>query len=162
KTFARFLDVIHHRFLALFYRAWAQAQPTVSLDRPTDDRFAVYVGSLFGIGTPRLRNRDEVQDYAKLFFSGWLVRQARNTDGLNALLTGYFGVVVRIEQFVGHWMSLPRAQQTQLGSGSDNAALGIGTVLGARVWNRQHKIRVWLGPMSLPRYESFLPGGIAL
>ena len=40
----RFLDLFHHRFLALFYRAWAQAQPHVSRDRPDDDRFAVYVG----------------------------------------------------------------------------------------------------------------------
>src|SRR5690242_5058102 len=27
-TFARFVDIFHHRFLELFYRAWAQAQPT--------------------------------------------------------------------------------------------------------------------------------------
>mgnify|MGYP002138968179 CR=1 FL=1 len=45
-TFSRFLDILHHRFAALFYRAWAQAQPTVSLDRPDEDRFAGYVGAL--------------------------------------------------------------------------------------------------------------------
>ena len=28
------LDLFHHRLLSLFYRAWANAQPTVSLDRP--------------------------------------------------------------------------------------------------------------------------------
>ncbi len=45
-TLSRFLDLFHHRFLTLFYRAWAQAQPHVNRDRPRDDRFAVYVGSL--------------------------------------------------------------------------------------------------------------------
>src|SRR5262249_19902028 len=44
-TLSRFLDIFHHRFLALFYRAWAQAQPAVNHDRPRDDRFTVYVGS---------------------------------------------------------------------------------------------------------------------
>src|SRR5262249_37180338 len=44
-TLSRFLDVLHHRFLALFYRAWAQAQPTVNRDRPRDDRFTVYIGT---------------------------------------------------------------------------------------------------------------------
>ena len=29
-TFSRFLAIFHHRFLALFYRAWAQAQPHVT------------------------------------------------------------------------------------------------------------------------------------
>ena len=33
-TLSRFLDMFHHRFLALFYRAWAQAQPHVNRDRP--------------------------------------------------------------------------------------------------------------------------------
>jgi predicted component of type VI protein secretion system len=50
ETFARFADMFHHRLLLLFYRAWAQAQPTVSLDRPAEDRFADYVGSFLGVG----------------------------------------------------------------------------------------------------------------
>ena len=39
-TVARFFDLFHHRFLAFFYRAWAQAQPHVSRDRPDADPFA--------------------------------------------------------------------------------------------------------------------------
>ena len=35
-TLSRFLDLFHHRFLALFYRAWAQAQPHVNRDRPEE------------------------------------------------------------------------------------------------------------------------------
>ena len=39
RTFAWFADVFHHRMLCLFYRAWADTQPTVSFDRPeTIDR----------------------------------------------------------------------------------------------------------------------------
>src|SRR6478609_2460492 len=38
-TFARFLDIFHHRMLSLVYRAWADAQPTVQFDRPESDRF---------------------------------------------------------------------------------------------------------------------------
>ncbi|MBX4144998.1 type VI secretion system baseplate subunit TssG, partial [Ralstonia pickettii] len=32
-TFAAFADLFHHRLILLFYRAWADAQPTVTLDR---------------------------------------------------------------------------------------------------------------------------------
>ena len=59
-TLSRFLDLFHHRFLALFYRAWAQAQPHVNRDRPDDDRFAGYrrrVRRHRAGGVPRSRRR---------------------------------------------------------------------------------------------------------
>jgi type VI secretion system protein ImpH len=161
-TFARFLDIFNHRFLTLFYRAWAQAQPAASLDRPQDDRFALYVGAAFGLGQSAVRNRDPVADAAKLFHAGILSRQVRNRDGLAALLTGYFRMPVRVEEFVGHRMTLPQRDQSRLGSANSGAALGVGTVLGSRVWDRQHKFRLWLGPLTLQQYQSFLPGGSAI
>src|ERR1700754_2485334 len=65
--FARFADVFHHRLLSLFYRAWAQAQPTVQHDRPADDQFAKWLGALFGLAPTSLRERDAVPDDAKRF-----------------------------------------------------------------------------------------------
>jgi type VI secretion system protein ImpH len=162
RTLARFLDVFNHRFLALFYRAWAQGQPTVSLDRPKDDRFATYVASLLGLGSPRLRDRDHAPDFAKLFYSGRLVRHARNSEGLAALLAGFFKIPVRIEQFVGHWMGLAEPDRTRLGRDIACGMLGRGAVLGAKVWDCQHKFRIWLGPLTLEQYENFLPGGNAI
>lgn len=161
-TLARFLDVFNHRFLSLFYRAWAQAQPTVTLDRPQDDRFAVYVGALLGLGTPRMRKRDAVQDSAKLFHVGPLARHVRNRDGLESLLKHYFKVPIRIEEFTARWLELPERDRTCLGARTSQAALGGGAVLGKRVWDRQHSIRVRIGPLDLARYESFLPGGNAI
>lgn len=162
RTFARFADVFHHRLLELFYRAWAAAQPTVNLDRPGEDRFAVFVGALIGIGSAATRGRDASGDLVKLFFSGALVRSVRNAEGLQSLLAGYFRLPVQIEQFVGHWMPLPQGDRTRLGSGTAGAQLGVGAVLGARVWDRQHKFRVRFGPLTLAQYEAFLPGGKAL
>lgn len=162
RTIARFADIFHHRLIELFYRAWAAAQPTINLDRPAEDRFAVYIGSLIGIGSPRTQNRDPTGDFVKLFFSGLLVKNVRNADGLQALLAGYFRLPVKLEQFVGHWMSLPSGDRTRLGSGTAGAQLGVGAVLGARVWDRQHKFRCRFGPLSLAQYEAFLPGGKAL
>jgi type VI secretion system protein ImpH len=164
-TFVRFLDMFNHRFLLLFYRAWAQAQPSASLDRPRDDRFTIYVGALEGIAGSRMRQRDEIGDFAKLFFAGWLGRQVRNRDGIAALLASYFRVGVAMEEFVGHWLRLPPRDQTRLCAGAPGgtaAQLGVGAVLGARVWDRQHKFRIRLGPLTLAQYESFLPGGKAL
>jgi len=161
-TFARFLDVLHHRFLAMFYRAWAQAQPTVSLDRPREDRFSVYVGSVAGLAGAKTRDRDEIGDSAKFYFSGLLTGHRRNREGLTALLTDYFRVPVCVEEFVGHWLKLPTRERTRLGAGNQSARLGGGAVAGERVWDRQHKFRICLGPLTLAQYEGFLPGGTAI
>jgi type VI secretion system protein ImpH len=156
-TPSRFFDLFHHRFLALFYRAWAQAQPHVSRDRPQADRFTVYVGSFLGMAPTTSRDRDGLPDLAKFFHVGALIRHARNVEGLTHILEHFFRVPVRIEEFVGHWMSLKVPERSALGH--EGAALGTGAVLGSRVWDRQHKFRVRLGPLTLDQYESFLPGG---
>jgi type VI secretion system protein ImpH len=161
-TLAAFFDMFHHRLLALFYRAWAQAQPTASLDRPEDDRFADYVGALIGIGSPRLRRRDAAGDHPKLFHAGLLARQVRNADGLRSLLSSFFHTPVRIERFVGHWMVLPGSERTRLGLFGASSQLGVGAVIGARVWDRQHKFRIHVGPLEWKDYEDFLPGGLGL
>jgi type VI secretion system protein ImpH len=156
-TFSRFLDLLQHRFLALFYRAWAQAQPHVSYDRPHEDRFGTYVGSFIGLATSPFRDRDSVPDVAKLFHAGTLVRQPRNAEGLRGILEQFFRVPVHIEEFVGHWMVLGVPERTRLGR--EEAALGGGAVAGGRIWDRQHKFRIHVGPLTLRQYEEFLPGG---
>jgi type VI secretion system protein ImpH len=154
-TLSRFLDIFHHRFIALFYRAWAQAQPHVNRDRPDRDRFVKYVGSFIGTSPPVFHGRDSLPAVAKLFHAGTLVRHVRNTEGLRAILEHFFRVPVQIEEFVGHWMLLSSRDLTLLGQ---QGTLGRGAVLGRRVWDRQHKFRVRLGPLTLRQYESFLPG----
>jgi type VI secretion system protein ImpH len=154
-TLSRFLDVFHHRFLALFYRAWAQAQPHVNRDRPKEDRFTAYVGAFLGMSPAALRDRDTLPDLAKFFHVGALIRQVRNPEGLAHILQHFFRVPVQIEEFVGHWLSLSTGERSSLSS--ERAALGSGAVLGGRVWDRQHKFRIHLGPLTLHQYESFLP-----
>ena len=64
-TPARFLDIFHHRLLTLFYRAWAESQPVVQHDRPSEDRFAAWLGATFGHGsagrTDRTRDRSDLR-----------------------------------------------------------------------------------------------------
>ena len=167
ETFGRFADMFHHRLLLLFYRAWAQAQPSVSLDRPAEDRFADYVGSLVGVGGPAWRGRDAAPDHARLAFAGLLSRQVRNADGLAQLLSGYLGMQVRVEQFVGRWMPLPAAERSRIGRRAasrrmSTSQLGVSAVLGQAVFDRQHHFRVHVGPLSLSAFEALLPVGQAL
>ena len=158
-TFSRFADLFHHRLLGLFYRAWADAQPTVNFDRPDRDRFAYRIGSLFGLGMASLRDRDAMPDLARLHYAGLLSQQTRNAAGLRSVLEDYFDLPVEVEQFVGRWVELPRKFQLKLGDSPETCSLGRTTTVGARIWDRQQKFRVVVGPLHLPDYERMLPGG---
>jgi len=162
RTLVHFLDTFHHRILSMFYRAWADAQPTVSLDRPSDDPFGRRLASLAGYGMRTLRGRDAAPDFAKLAHTGLLARGVRNAEGLARIIANFFAVPVRVEAWQPHWMKLPRDAQSQLGRHSGNARLGISSVLGRRVWDCQSRIRIIAGALTLAHYEAFLPGGARL
>jgi type VI secretion system protein ImpH len=157
-TFARFLDIFHHRLLTLFYRSWASAQPTVNYDRPKSDRFALYVGSTFGLGMPSLRHRDSLPDLAKLHYAGRFACPTRNREGLRGIVGGFFGLPVEIEEFVGQWLELREVDFCRLGALAGISSLGRSITVGSRTWECQQKFRIVLGPLSLGQYESLLPG----
>ena len=161
RTLVRFLDMFHHRFTLLFYRAWADSQSAASLDRPAEDRFSRYCASLIHLGESSLRDRDEVPDHAKLFCAGHLARDVRNAEGLEHALAIFFETGVRIEQWVSQWLTLAPPERTRLGLGRVAEKLGVGAVVGERVPDVQSRFRIWLGAMSLAEYESHLPGGRA-
>jgi type VI secretion system protein ImpH len=68
---------------------------------------------------------------------------------------------VRVESFIGTWLTLPGGDHTRLGGGAETAGLGRTALLGGRVWSRQHKFRVVFGPLSLAEYLRLLPGGLS-
>jgi type VI secretion system protein ImpH len=75
---------------------------------------------------------------------------------LRRILTGYFRVPIRVEQFVGKWCDLPHGQLTR--PAQMNATLGATTLTGMRIWQRNMRIRLIVGPLSKRDYEDFLPG----
>jgi type VI secretion system protein ImpH len=161
-TFIGFADVFHHRILSLFYRAWANAQPTVSFDRPDGHRYGVYVGSPFGIGMPSFRDRDAMPDLAKLHYSARLAAQTKSAEGLVAIIRDFFGVPAEILQFIGEWLRLPYRYRCRLGEGPETGTLGSTVTIGESVYECQHKFRILFGPLGLAAYERMLPGGDSL
>ena len=165
-TMARFFDIFHHRLLTLFYRAWAQAQPTTHLDRVEHDRFSAWLGSSIGFGgagsTP-----SAIPASAELFQAGLLASRSRHPEGLRKLLTRFFDVPVQIVEHVAQWLVLDRADRTRLGHArnrregvrAERARLGETANSGTKVHDRQFRFRIVLGPLTLAQYRAFLPDG---
>lgn len=174
ETIARFCDIFQHRMILLFYRAWADCQAVTSLDRTDRDAFGRYAASLVGLGQPSLKDRDSVPDHLKLHHAGHLVRQTRNAEGLQRPLAALLRVPVAVEEYCLQWLTLAAGELTRLTTvalagtdpknrielGAASSRQGQGAVAGCKVPDRQHKIRLRLGAMSLPEYERYLPGGV--
>jgi len=157
ETFRRFLDLFHHRMLALFYRAWADAQPTVQHDRPESDRYRFYIGSLFGMGLESEQDRDALPDTWKLHFAGRFLTPTRNAEGLEAILQSVLGIAAEVVPFAGEWLAIPEECQLRLGQSRANGCLGTSATLGSCVWDRQSHCRVVLGPMTFSSFVELLP-----
>jgi type VI secretion system protein ImpH len=162
RTLAGFADLFHHRMLCLFYRGWADAQPTVHNDRPVSDRFRMYVGALAGVGQKTLRDRDAMPDFAKLYHAGRLSAQVKNPEGLKAVLNDFFEERVEIREFRGEWLRLSAADELHLGRSRSAGTLGLSAVLGESVWGAQSRFRITVGSMPYAAFERFLPGSPAL
>lgn len=161
-TVKDFVNTLQHRLASLFHRAWANSDPASNFDRPSQDRFLVYLGALIGIATEPARGRDDVVDYAKLQRSGRFAPQCRSAEGLEAILADYFELPIRIQQFVGAWLDMPPDSYCRLGRKPDFARLGAGATLGGASWQCQHKFEIEIGPLGLDEFVDFLPGSRGL
>lgn len=157
-SFSAFADLFHHRLTLLFYRAWADAQPTVSLDRQDNRRFERYLASLIGMGQPGQLANGAISPHARFTHAGHLTRHSRDPEGLEKILRNYFKVPVNIISNVPQWVALGHGEQARLGAGRRFPRLGTSAFLGVAVRDVQHKFRLVIGPLSGEDYARFLPG----
>lgn len=156
-----FLDLFSHRVLALFYKAWKKSRLQLQYETDRRNRFAPMVLALSGIGQASLNDRLKpesggVNDEGLAFFAGALQQRTLSSLQLQQLLSRYLKVAVRIEQFCGRWYTLPPEARTVLGL--SGGQLGRNALSGERVWQRDLRVRVVLGPLDHRMFQRFLPG----
>ncbi|MBT0957271.1 type VI secretion system baseplate subunit TssG [Alphaproteobacteria bacterium KMM 3653] len=155
-SFIKFADIFATRYLQLFYRAWADARPIAQFDRPKEDRFADYVGSFVGIGSPAYKDRDRIPDIAKLPFAGVMAGRIKSAARLEQVLQGVLDVSVKVREREGIWLEFEDSDLTRIGR---KGALGQDTYAGRRVYSINDKAVIEIRTESLEEYRSFLPGG---
>lgn len=156
-----FLDIFQHRAVTLFYQAWRKHRLPLQFERDRRRHFLPEVLAIAGLGQSSLHGRLEpeaggVADDALAHYAGLLQQRPTSAALIPRLLQRYFDVPVRLESFVGRWFDLPATSQTTLGLG--NGQLGHDAVIGQRVWQRDLRMRLVLGPMPRERFVRFLPG----
>lgn len=156
-----FMDIFLHRAVVLFYQAWRKHRLPIQFEADRRNEFLPLVLAIAGVGHKSLRDRLKareggVADDTLAFFSGALQQRSVSAAMLQRVIAKYFDIDVKVEQFVGRWFTLPADNQTRLGG--MNATLGGGAVSGERVWQRDLRVRLTLGPLSRAKFSRFLPG----
>jgi type VI secretion system protein ImpH len=157
-----FLDLFSNRAVGHFYRAWKKYKLPVQYETDRRNRFLPLILSLAGLGFDALRERmseapGAIDDESIAFFAGLLRQRPVSAEALERALGGYFREKVVVEQFVGRWYVVPLDQRSTLGG--RNAVLGSNLLAGERVWQRNLRIRIHIGPLTHERYMAFLPKG---
>jgi type VI secretion system protein ImpH len=155
-TFLDFANILQHRMIALFYRAWADAHPAVQVRRADGGRIRAMLAALAGLGL--LGKGDKYRaaiDAVKLRHAPALAHQVDGPERLTRFLADLLKVPVRLREFVGTWMEIPKALQSRIGVA--HARLGGDATIGPRTFQRQQRIELCIGPLALADYMTFLP-----
>lgn len=156
------LDIFANRAVAQFYLAWKKYRLPLQYECDRRNRFLPLVLAVAGLGFDALRERmrdgaGRIEDEAIARVATLLSQRPLSARALERVLAGHFRVPVRVEQFVGAWYALPDDQRTTLGG--RNALLGRTALSGERVWQRNLRVRIHVGPLAAADYHAFLPGG---
>lgn len=156
-----FLDLFLQRSAVQLYQAWRKSRLALRYEQDRRRHFTPMLLSIAGVGQEALRERlrapeGGVADESLAFYAGRLQQRPVSRATLEQLLAHYFGVAVRVDEFVGRWFTLAPEQQTAVGL--SGAGLNQGALVGARVWQRDQRLRITLGPLSRAQLQRFLPG----
>ena len=146
------LDLLSSRFVRHLYRAWRKQRVRLpALDSEADTLLPPLL-ALTGQTGPL-----PVPDNIAACYAGAFAHRAASSAMIESVLADSLRMPVALEPNAGHWAILPPALRAQLGGA--NACIGRRCIIGGRMWRRDLRVRVRIGPMNRASYDSFMPGG---
>lgn len=155
RPYGAFLDILANRMIQLFYRAWADAEPTASAGRSDGDLFRHYVAAL---GAEADAGPHEEVDRIQLALIGHAGHTAgrRSPAAIADAATDILSIEAEVVEFVGVWRALDPGDATRLGD--RGLGLGGGATIGLSVYTVQDTCLVRLKFTDLATFEAHLPG----
>jgi type VI secretion system protein ImpH len=153
-TWRRFLDIIHHRFHTLYYRAFSIYEQAISNDRSNikDDPVKLLIASLAG---SNINYNTSVCNAAQ--FS----QTMRTRSNLEIVLRNMYKVPIAVKDFTLMKLDIPHENHVFLGERS-RSLLGKTMQIGRQFWSMTQKFDIFLGPMSYTEYCKFVALGSQL
>ena len=145
----RFLDIINHRFLTFYCRAFSMYEASMAFDRK--DR--ALLDTFLSFNHEIARQRTTLPPAAPLSGSRVLIRESRGRSGLEHILKAHFGNRIKVREFVEKSHPIPREVRMKLGD-PETSVLGLNAQIGNRYRTITQDLCIEIGPLSYQ--ESFL------
>ena len=161
------LDLLLHRTLSHFHRAWRKYRPLFSfeharLDPSAADPVELVLRGAIGLATGGLEKRQSIEDDVLLHFAGHFAARRRTAAGLEQVAGGWLAMPVRVRQLVGRWLPIEREERSRMPERGEphgrHHRLGRDLLLGERARDVSGKVRLEIGPLEHPEYLAILPG----
>ena len=153
------LDVLSNRLIGLFYEAWGKYRVEHRLDVGDHDTLLPMLSAIAGTRA-NSQAASTVQQETKAYVAGLLRTRPISASTVEQVLAAYYGLPIRLEQFVGCWDPIPENRRSTLGK--TMPVLGLSAALGTRSWRHDLTARLQIGPLDEAQAEGFLPGGKSL
>lgn len=160
QTLRRFADIVHHRFIGLYYRAWKANEQAIGFDKANGGLIARICDALTGWATAG----SSLPQYASCAFGAAFGSAVKSRDGLSTILNGALGLPVRIIERIESAAAIPADSRGRLGV-RGVSELGRSVQLGSRFRTRTRKFAVQSEVVDYARAAKFFPdmkGGRAL
>lgn len=154
-TWRRFLDIIHHRMLTFYYRAFAMHQQSICFDRPKEDPIASSIKSLTGL-PPDSLGYDAAQSKIVLAFAhhfGFM----KNRSSLEDMLRRLFGFNLEVKQFSPADYDIPDDSHAVLVN-PKTTTLGVNMQIGRTYYSVTQRFEICIGPIDFNTYQIFMSG----
>lgn len=154
-TFLDFCNLLQHRMMALYWRAWGDARPEVQIEHEAAGRVRAPVEALAGVALPGTKPKVvDAQTRLKTRHATALGRQVYSVERLTAYLGDVLEAPVTLVEFLGTWTDIPPRLQSRLGQ--QHAQLGRSAVIGGRSFQRQTLVELRVGPLPRAHFAQFL------
>lgn len=155
-----FLDVFHHRFLALFFRSWHEARAQQRFREGADDPLSRTLLSLLGTTPEAVTEQTGLAPERLLRTLSLFLLPNRPARGLELLLADALNVPVRVLPGLVRKLALESDDRYRLGRHGEHR-VGRNVVVGRSQWERNQTVQLEVGPVSPGQLEPLLPGGKA-
>ncbi len=149
----RFADIVNHRFLGLYYRAWKAVEQAALFDKPGGGLVAKVSSAL--AGEPCRGTHLSSYDAAR--WSGLFGVASKSRDGLTTLLRSALKLPVVIRDGLESEGKIPSESRCRLGR-SGVAELGVSTQLGSRFRTRTRQFSIEIRSLTYRQALELFPG----
>lgn len=154
-------DIFSNRVTALFCLAWREYRLPFRYEVDSTRYYLPPLLSLAEAADKTLRRDFStapgfILDEALTGYVAAVQHRPVSTAYPQRMLSDYLQAPTRVEQLVGGWHCVPALQYTRLGN--TNNALGTTALADERVWQRDLRARLQVGPLEHAQYRNFLSG----